>query len=386
MSQYTATFTAPDGNTIENVPVTMCDEDAEFNDPSVAVFQVESNFSAYETDATDTNTTQLNANVTISRDGTQFWEGSIFNRQLVYGTDGARTIQIEAHDPVAKLQKSRAQLDSKDIFTRITPAASLTEQTLVEGPSFGDILYPWYPATASAQWISSGNTTTLSAGINDTVTEIEFQTTNPGFLPSGFFVIGTEWIFYNGLHDTGTGGVYRALNCTRGALGTSAAAHGASDVVTEKILQGIHPEQGIRVEGQTGGNWEDIPAARYEPNIEKGRFDFAYDIGADFTAVRATYSYYNQSDAAVVVVDDVIKDMVELATTSGGPGLTSGEYDIDGSTLKLNRVTSGDTPRMVWGFIIDLLNELGLITGEVTAPFGAWWDGEAGKLKVKQIS
>lgn len=386
MSAYTATFTAPDGNTIENVPVTMLDENGEFNDPSVASFLVETNFATYETDSADANTLQLNANVVISRDGTQFWEGSIFNKQAVKGREGARALYITAHDPVAKLQKSRCMLDSKDIFARITPAANLTQQALISGPAIGDILYPWYPTTASAQWINSGNTTTLRAGISDSQTSIEFQADHPGFLPSGFFLVNSEWIAYNGLHDTGTNNVYRALNCTRGALGSTAAAHGASDVVTEKILQGLHPERGIRLEGNTGSAWEDIPAARFEPNVEKGRFDFAYDPSTDYSSLRATYSYYNQGDANVVLLDTAIEDIVELATTSGGPGLSSGDYDIDGSSIKLNRATSGDQPRMVWEFITSLLEEIGLLTGEVTAPFGSWWDGAAGKLKIKQLS
>ena len=73
--------------------------------------------------------------------------------------------------------------------------------------------------------ISGALTNTLSSGINDSVNIIPV-TSNTGFPTVGTLAIGTELITYTGK------GTNTFTGATRGALGTTEAAHSNSDVVT----------------------------------------------------------------------------------------------------------------------------------------------------------
>ena len=73
--------------------------------------------------------------------------------------------------------------------------------------------------------VAGALTNTLSSGINDSVTTIPV-TSNTGFPTVGTLAIGTELITYTGK------GTNTFTGATRGALGTTEAAHSNSDVVT----------------------------------------------------------------------------------------------------------------------------------------------------------
>ena len=74
--------------------------------------------------------------------------------------------------------------------------------------------------------VSGALTNTLSSGINNSVTTIPV-TSNTGFPTAGIILIGTELITYSGK------GTNTLTGATRGASGTTAAAHSNSAVVTD---------------------------------------------------------------------------------------------------------------------------------------------------------
>ncbi len=89
-------------------------------------------------------------------------------------------------------------------------------------------------------------TTTLNGTINSSATIITL-TSNASFATSGAVVIDTEYITYSGK------GVNTLTGCTRGASGTTAAAHTSGAVVTQVITSGANAWNGWGVAASNSG-------------------------------------------------------------------------------------------------------------------------------------
>jgi len=88
----------------------------------------------------------------------------------------------------------------------------------------GQAVYTFFRSTSDG--VSDGVSTTLSAGINATVTTIPL-TSVTGFPTSGNIIIGTEDITYTGISSLSLTG------CVRGVNGTTAATHNNGDAVAQ---------------------------------------------------------------------------------------------------------------------------------------------------------
>ena len=92
--------------------------------------------------------------------------------------------------------------------------------TLVDGQA----VYTFYRSPSDGT--SSGISTTLSAGINTSVTTIGVASVT-GLPTSGIIIIGTEQITYSGISSLNLTG------CVRGVNGSTAATHSTSDAVLQ---------------------------------------------------------------------------------------------------------------------------------------------------------
>ena len=88
----------------------------------------------------------------------------------------------------------------------------------------GQAVYTFFRSTADG--VSDGVSTTLSAGINAAVTTIPL-TSILGFPTAGNIIIGTEDITYTGISSLNLTG------CVRGVNGTTAATHNTGDAVAQ---------------------------------------------------------------------------------------------------------------------------------------------------------
>ena len=88
----------------------------------------------------------------------------------------------------------------------------------------GQAVYTFYRSPSDGT--SSGTSTTLSAGINTSVTTIGVASVT-GLPTSGIIIIGTEQITYSGISSLNLTG------CVRGVNGSTAATHSTSDAVLQ---------------------------------------------------------------------------------------------------------------------------------------------------------
>jgi len=93
--------------------------------------------------------------------------------------------------------------------------------------------------------VTGSATTTLNGTINSSATTITL-TSNASFATSGAVVIDTEYITYSGK------GVNTLTGCTRGASGTTAAAHTSGAVVTQVTTSGSSAWNGWGVAANSG--------------------------------------------------------------------------------------------------------------------------------------
>ena len=233
----------------------------------------------------------------------------------------------------------------------------------------------------------SGPAASLAISINASEVIIDFGLTNPGWAPSGHGEFAGGEIFqYDGLHNTGAGGSWRANVLKRGALGSSPALHTAGEAVTEIIPQVITPDKGILIEGDDGSGWERISPAVYEPQAESGRFDFTYDVAAEFTSgLRASYAVFDEGSGSAVTLSDLVIKQLEEARSAGGPEYSASGYDVDGSAIKLSREMVERSIHTL-PYLRDLADRVGLITGEAEDPFFIAFQPASGKVQFKQIS
>lgn len=155
-------------------------------------------------------------------------------------------------------------------------------------------------------------------------TNILLSTTAKGFRPRGWVKIESEWIYYDGYHDSSGADddKYRLRNCKRGELGTTKVAHNATTTAYEKIGKRIAPGS-VTLQNDPGGGYVSLRLDKeYVVHVEIGAFILPATASGTY---RATYDIYDEDkvfngSSTVVSVNDVVEAMLTAPRRYGGPG------------------------------------------------------------------
>src|SRR3990167_4997732 len=397
MADLTISIINPQGGHVVDLFPTFIECGGEIQEASAARFVLEYGYSWYQDTADPTNPVQENAHLTFTRDSQTPWRGWVFSARKIQTELGKQAIEIIALDRIAKLNKCIAKIDGNPLFTVETPYVAIDNYTLKQAPVLSEIKYRFYPAPADIDpWIptASSNSTTLDANIGIADTEITGTTDPSGFMPLGLIQIDSEWIFYNGYDTTAASDKYVFKNCTRGALGTTAATHLAAATIFERRSQKIHPVLPIAVQGfnTITSAWEYLPDSAYTVQPYEGSFDMSYDVlgyvtsEKDFNAVRASYGIFDEDSVDAVNLQDVIVSILTEPVTNGGPGLIAADYNVSGlDFIKITRVRVTKVTYVI-DFIKNLLDELGLQRAEGEDAIGLWYDHQNDKINIQPIT
>jgi hypothetical protein len=223
------------------------------------------------------------------------------------------------------------------------------------GYDYGDGLrFAWWPDPASAAWLSTSasNSTTLGATMTPLLpasgSRLKLSQQHSGLPPAGFVSIGGEWIEYNGYAWDPADQYWYLHNIRRASLATSPLPHAIGDPVYSRLSQRIDPRGRIKLEGNNGGAWELVQLGGHcAPQWESGGFAFAQDPlalgsgGATYSAIRATYTVFDEENAAALKLSDVLSDVLTADPALGGPGF-GGTYT-DSATVSIAVHARGGT-------------------------------------------
>lgn len=345
----------------------------------------------YDVETNPLNPVHLNSTVILERDGQKWFRGVIKEKPLLRDDGASLILFVRGHE-----EGLRTSLvpDSSGSYTwsKTTSAVSVTERPILPTTAASDRVerdwwWPapsqtdmWYEPTGVADAVPTG-------GINDSQTSIGLASgTWKGFGINGFVKCETEWIWYDGLHYDATSGQWVLLNCIRGALGTTAAAHAQGETITQKVAKEIAPDSPIFLEVDPPGapDWEDLSLTQeFDFNPFEGKFIFPYST-ADH---RGTYSVYDVDGslggASVLDLSDLVIDILEAPRQFGGAGLTSADYDIPPLGIYITRIDY--SPRSMspyaWELIHEIIERLGL-TEEIVF----YYDHTAGVFRLRNLA
>ncbi|MDQ3022954.1 MAG: hypothetical protein M3R04_01020, partial [bacterium] len=219
-----------------------------------------------------------------------------------------------------------------------------------------------------------------------------------GLPPAGFASIGGEWIEYNGYAWDPGDQFWYIHNIRRSSLGTAPAPHAISDTVHSRLCKRIDPRGRIKLEGNNGGVWELIQLGGHcAPQWESGGFAFAEvptalgSGGATYSAIRATYTVFDEENAAALKLSDVLGDVLSSDPALGGPGF--GCAFVDSATVGiavtpdpvLTRVVVPRKTRALT-FIRGLLEELALARGTADDAVLLRYDAHSDEVRIESVA
>ncbi len=336
------------------------------NMPATCNGTLAGNYERYSDESSSGNACQGNGLIEWTRDGAR-----IFTGRTLVKTDnlaaGNPQITLEATDLFGLLNNCLAVDGSGNpIFTLETTATgTLSAEAIFPVGTSGGLELKWYPAYTSGAARSGAATppgTVLDVGgITSGSTSATMGIPDDNRLPpSGLARIGSEVLYYDGYDLKATGAAMIAHNMVRGCLGTTAAAHAGGASFFSLQYNGFVYAQPL-VEGSPdgGATWITLDPAAYTVNYAEGSISFAVDplvtgptpMVAPATDLRITADYYDLAHAGATALclanpsggrTGVLETLLSGAVTAGGPGLSSGDWDIDLSYAAVQRLaTSG---------------------------------------------
>ena len=405
---YSLKIGSPTGGTAISAFPSSVRYTGEISEASVIYMLFETGWDKYLDEDDITNPIQTNSVVTWTRtsdNGSEvIWRGYIASKRLIEGGPQAEQVfEVVAYDKIGKLRKTIASIDGERIFTQTTPGVAISNRTFKQASAMGDALFPFYPEPGDGDpWIpsASSNTTTLytdggGTALTAGATTIIATTSQSGILPMGFIRLDTEWVQYDGYDNTAVGSRYQFKNCTRGALGTTAAEHAETSTIYERLSQKIHPTVAIIAEGYNTDDsaWEPLPSEYYAVQPHEGRLDFTYDIldfpsgSSTYNNVRTSYAVFDEDSGSAVDLGTVTTSVLTETHVNGGPEFTDGvdlTVGTDLDSIKISRVRV-DEPVSTITFVQNLIDELGLAKGTDEDALGIWFDHPNNKLIVDAV-
>ncbi len=348
--------------------------------------------SKYSLETDDSNNPiQLNSTVIIKRDAAFWFRGYITDKPVFVDFEDGRYLEVSCPGYDGILAQSACP-DSTGGYkwSLISDSAKITDVPLEKSSAFGtfqgDTLWPDPADATGADCYTAGATaelyTSILAGTSPPF-DIELNTTaDPGFLPAGWIMIGSEWFYYSGSDDTGTGGRWRLAIVARAELGTTAAAHDGKDsvptgdTVTNKIGKQIAPNPPEIKNGTTVLTY----GKQYTVHSRYGCFVLAGTASGTYTG---TYYVYDEDGSlgggTIYSLEDVIEAIVTAPRAYGGAGFVAGDLDFDALNLFITRFDYDldSSPENAWDLIHDVIQAVGL---EDQVRF--WFDHSTGKFRL----
>lgn len=394
--------------------------DIEPNRPSTLTMSFASDWAKHSPESG--NALQTNSYIEVFENDTTIWEGYVLSKTLIE-SEGERFIEVTCEDPSGKLADTDAMLaptagdnaaaNQQILFARTSPGQQLTTDALSNEdiPAIGDIRYPYFFNTSSDIWLGNNyvNTTTVQDDpLTDAAEQITCEGSHNGMYPAGLIKIGSEWIWYDGYIEDGSGN-WIMQNCVRGVLGTTAAAHAQDTVIYQQVAKKFHPNYPMIVEGQRNGGshddqWDILPEGSYTAQPEEGRIDFNgnpanYQLQEDgdsvaftYDAFRCTCGVFNEDGGSGVKLNIVIQDLLYAPQEIGGPGLAAGNVAVTigaagppDTRIYLTRVLA-PRPLKTLEAIRMLLDELGLLKDSTFDEVAFWYDHPDSTFKVQAIA
>lgn len=399
MPDVILTLTTPDGLNVRKFkPRFVQLPHAQIGEAAIISFDVDRDYDSYDDETAADNFLQAGTYGVLTRGSQTLWRGKSRAPTRESASGGPRELMCEGIDKLEELNYTFAGYDGERLFEVAAVEVEKTQITLVAGEATDEAAYPFYPVPAEPScYMARGGSygaaeATLATTINDSAASIVITATSAsGMLPRGYWYIEGEVVFYDGLHgDPTNGNKLTARNCIRGALGTSAAAHTAPVTIYQHAALPITASGRVLVEGNAGGSWETIGGGHYDVNQSEGRFDFKanplaapFYAGAGYSAVRASYTLGNLSDASAPTLASVAQELLEFAG-KGGPAIASGNIDVDVVRLPIKRLAVSQT-RYTLDTLKQLIAELELEAFNTADAVGVWYDADNDKYCVKSL-
>jgi len=395
----TITFTSPDGSTVVTVePTRLSLPHAEPGTAALLTGEIPHGWDGFEDENAAANAVQFNSGAVLTLRGETEFQGKL---KVVYREqmrDGKRVIPFECADHWADLNDTLAGYDGDSRFTIVTDEDEESDITLVPGAADDERAYPFWPTLGQSQcWLPiSGDgaapSLQLAANISDSAASIVLSGDASDWPPRGYGLIDAEGFYYDGKHKTSSSPEQWTLrNCQRGSLDTSAAAHSLGDYCYCKIPKRISASGQVEVEGNTGAAWETIGHGNYIVDQEDACFSFKgnplaspYNAGSGYTAVRATYTLFDETDASAVTFEDVAQALFEY-DGDGGPDIDAGDIDIDVPYLPVTRLVLKQSNN-TWAVLRQLLAEYVVDRANAADDIACWYDSVNGKYCIEQIT
>lgn len=393
--------TTPDGSdTIKIHPAHVVMPHANLNEAALLTAEIHHDWDVYEDETAADNPVQIGSAIELVRDGITEFKGLIKRVGREQLKNGERLIPIEAADKWEELNYTLAGISTERRFTVLTELLEQADTDMVAGEADEDRSYPYYPTLSRASaWLPiSGDgaapSLELAADIGSGDPNIVLSGDASDWPARGYWCIDAEGGYYDGVHKTSSSPEQWTLrNCIRGSLGTTPAAHLTAEVCYCKIPKRISSSAEIKVEGDTTGSgpWELIGHGQYTVDMEDGCWSFKgdptalpYNQGAGYSAIRATFTNYDEDNVAAVELADVFQSLLEYAG-DGGPAISSGDIDIDIPYLPVTRIRLLQSAN-TWPVIRQLLAEHIIDRANIADDLAYWYKASTGKYTVKQIN
>ena len=346
MPTITATFINPvknytgTGATATDVPIALFGKQHAFDSISTATLLIRTDVvSKYALETDDANNAlQLNSTLTVVEGGAYHFRGYVFAKPYFKSIDGQNFLQVECYGwdgilaqtlPVDSAGNNVWTLESDFVEVTDMPFQVAAKADSVFDTFQSDTLWPDPDdATGLKCYIDGDSDTLYTDGVGTVLaadaTTIILTTTFQGFVPRGWILIDSEWIFFDGYDNSNADGKYRLYNCVRGQLGTSAATHAEGSTVTEKLGKQLAPQSIDISQDEDGGtDWEKIRrGADFETVNKLGCFVLPEPATGVY---KGTYSVYDEDStldvgSTPVTLNTILTQMLKGASIYGGPG------------------------------------------------------------------
>jgi hypothetical protein len=373
--------------------------------------------SLYINDTDDNNPIQLKSIVSITRDSKDWFQGEIVATPVELTSD-SRSMTVEIESPLTVLKNTKIVRKKLNEETGVyegeyeygfsSTAIKLENVVLFQILAGGTEKQAtnWYfdpngtctttapdgtvttkVANSKLYYSSAGSVHKLTKDVSLVDTTLQLEKVNPDFPMSGFVVIGTEWIYYDGY--TRASGYYVINNCVRGVLGTTTAKHYIDDVADFKLCKELAPDWGYEVLKSKYTDFrvdKDTKVTDAQQDIKSGTWYITPETGYYYRAnICGIYDSDKVLWASSVNVDlaDIVKDWVSGDVEFGGAGFTAAQYSIPTTGIVFGKIdykiaTYGEDPFTAITRLLD--NTSGNL--EICI----MWDHGAKKLVLKTLS
>jgi hypothetical protein len=412
MPTLTLTLTHPSGAPSRQVvAVDVQGPQRSFGQAATLDFTVAEDYSLLSDAANPANPLRENCRVELARDGVVLFRGYAYQLERTQTAWGEQAIKASCKDRLGKWEKTLAGIGAHCLFTVECPTAgfgrsvdgSPTTTVMIPlqladqraGYDQVDAEWPVYPKFAAATdtpssaspWLAKSvmPATELWADLDDSSTgpiQVEDWTV---FTAPGFAQLGSELVQYEYAYpqSPAAGNVGYLANISRGALGSTAAAHLAGTACCQRCLKTLSPRI---LTALTYGAGDPVAAGDYRIKVTDGRFDFSYDPSG-LPALNGYYGAYDEDNSAGVTLASLATGLLKFDRALGGPGLSDGQIDVSGLDFIPVSRYQVDSEQGTLETLQALIDEVALDRrGFGRRPIGLYYDSDGDKAVLASLA